>query len=101
MTFIEFKKLLLDAEITLPKFSKLIKVSEKNLQAYKKKGEVPNTIAVIVKSFATMHHNGINYRECIESLELQAKTKKGSGFAKKKSDALKKEKEKTVTPSRS
>ncbi len=41
MTFIEFKKLLLDAEISLPKFSKLIKVSEKNLQSYKKKGEVP------------------------------------------------------------
>ncbi len=38
MTFIGFKKLLLDAEISLPKFSKLIKVSEKNLQSYKKKG---------------------------------------------------------------
>lgn len=37
MTFIEFKKQLLDAEISLPKFSKLIKVSEKNIQAYKKK----------------------------------------------------------------
>lgn len=37
MTFIEFKKRLLDAEITLPKFSKLIKVSEKNIQSYKKK----------------------------------------------------------------
>ncbi len=84
MTFIDFKKLLLDAEITLPKFSKLIKVSEKNLQAYKKRGEVPNTIAVIARSFATMHQNGIDYRELIESLELTAKTKKGSGFAKKK-----------------
>ena len=49
MTFIDFKKLLLDAEITLPKFSKLIKVSEKNIQAYKQKGEVPNTIAVIAR----------------------------------------------------
>ena len=37
MTFIEFKKRLLDAEITLPKFSKLIKVSEKNIQSYKKR----------------------------------------------------------------
>ena len=32
MTFIDFKKTLLDAEISLPKFSKLIKVSEKNIQ---------------------------------------------------------------------
>ena len=39
MTFIEFKKQLLDAEISLPKFSKLIKVSEKNIQSYKKTGE--------------------------------------------------------------
>lgn len=82
MTFIEFKKLLLDAEISLPKFSKLIKVSEKNLQSYKKKGEVPNTIAVIVSCFATMHQNGLDYRMIIEALELQAKTKKGAGFAK-------------------
>lgn len=90
MTFIEFKKLLLDAEISLPKFSKLIKVSEKNIQSYKKKGEVPNTIAVIAKCFAAMHTKGLNYREKIESLGLEAKTKKGAGFAKTK----KKEKEK-------
>jgi len=83
MTFIEFKKRLLDAEITLPKFSKLIKVSEKNIQSYKKKGEVPNTIAVIITSFVRMHEMGMDYRTIIESLELKAKTKKGAGFAKK------------------
>lgn len=84
MTFVEFKKLLLDADITLPKFSKLIKVSEKNLQAYKKKGEVPNPIAVIASCFATMQKEGINYKELVQDLNLQAKTKKGVGFAKKK-----------------
>jgi hypothetical protein len=83
MTFIEFKKLLLDAEISLPKFSKLIKVSEKNLQSYKKKGEVPNTIAVIASCFALMHKMGVDYRLRVEALELEAKTKKGAGFAKK------------------
>jgi len=82
MTFIEFKKLLLDAEITLPKFSKLIKVSEKNLQSYKKKGEVPNAIAVIAASFATMHQAGIDYRLVVDALALEAKVKKGAGFAK-------------------
>ncbi|HEO98571.1 MAG: hypothetical protein JW682_04385 [Campylobacterales bacterium] len=82
MTFIEFKKLLLDAEITLPKFSKLIKVSEKNLQSYKKKGEVPNAIAVIAVSFATMHQAGIDYRSIVDALALEAKVKKGAGFAK-------------------
>ncbi len=89
MTFIDFKKLLLDAEITLPKFSKLIKVSEKNIQAYKKKGEVPNPIAVIALCFADMHQLGIDYKSRIETLELKAKVKKGAGFAKKES--LKKE----------
>ena len=54
MTFIDFKKLLLDADMTLPKFAKLIKVSDKNIQSYKKKEKVPNTIAVIAKSFALM-----------------------------------------------
>lgn len=86
MTFIEFKKLLLDAEITLPKFSKLIKVSEKNIQAYKSKGEVPNAIAVSAACFSQMHRSGLDYRETIESLNLQAKTKKGAGFAKKKKE---------------
>ena len=83
MTFIEFKKLLLDAEISLPKFSNLIKVSEKNIQAYKKKEEVPNTIAVIATCFATMNKMDVDYRSVIELLELKAKTKKGAGFAKK------------------
>ncbi|MFK5882623.1 MAG: hypothetical protein QM482_10480 [Sulfurospirillum sp.] len=83
MTFIDFKKLLLDAEITLPKFSKLIKVSEKNIQAYKKKGEVPNTIAVIVTCFAQMHKTGLDYRAFVDDLGLVAKVKKGAGFAKK------------------
>ncbi len=84
MTFIDFKKLLLDAEISLPKFSKLIKVSEKNIQSYKKKGEVPNTIAVIAQCFAVMHAKGMDYKTKVENLQLQAKTKKGAGFAKTK-----------------
>jgi len=84
MTFIEFKKLLLDAEITLPKFSKLIKVSEKNIQSYKKKGEVPNTIAVVAMCFSKMHQHNLDYREMVEDLNLEAKTKKGAGFAKMK-----------------
>lgn len=84
MTFIDFKKLLLDAEISLPKFSKLIKVSEKNIQGYKKKGEVPNTIAVIATCFAVMHKDSVDYRTIVDALELKAKTKKGAGFAKAK-----------------
>ncbi|WP_345971177.1 MULTISPECIES: hypothetical protein [Sulfurimonas] len=95
MTFIEFKKLLLDAEITLPKFSKLIKVSEKNLQSYKKKGEVPNTIAVIAACFAEMKKSGMAYASVVEALELKAKTKKGAGFAKKKKSDASEEAEKT------
>lgn len=83
MTFIDFKKLLLDADISLPKFSKLIKVSEKNLQSYKKKEEVPNTIAVIATCFAHMKANNIDYTLLINTLELQAKTKKGAGFSSK------------------
>jgi len=84
MNFIDFKKLLLDAEISLPKFSKLIKVSEKNLQSYKKKGEVPNAIAVIANCFAHMNKNGMDYRELTDSLNLKAKTKEGAGFSCKK-----------------
>jgi hypothetical protein len=88
MTFIEFKKLLIDADISLPKFSKLIKVSEKNLQACKKKEAVPNAVAVAAACFAHMHQNGIDYKEIVENLELEYKKKKGSGFAKKSEETL-------------
>lgn len=89
MTFIDFKKQLLDAEISLPKFSKLIKVSEKNIQAYKKKGEVPNAIAVVATCFAHIHQSGGDYRALIDALALEAKTKKGAGFSKKEKENVK------------
>lgn len=88
MTFIDFKKHLLEAEITLPKFSALIKVSEKNIQAYKKKGEVPNAIAVTARCFANLHKLGFDYKEDIDSLQLTAKTKKGAGFGKNKQKGI-------------
>ncbi len=84
MTFIDFKKFLLDADITLPKFANLIKVSDKNIQSYKNKGEVPNTIAVIAKSFALMTAKEINYKDHIKELNLKKKKKEGSGFSSKK-----------------
>ncbi len=82
MTFIEFKKTLLDADITLPKFCRLIKVSDKNIQSYKKKEAVPNTIAVIAVCFARLHREGIDYRSFIEELNLKKQTKSG-GFKKR------------------
>lgn len=82
MTFIEFKKMLLDAEITLPKFCKLIKVSDKNIQSYRKKGTVPNTIAVIALCFARLNQEQIDYRSLVEELKLKKQTKSG-GFKKK------------------
>ncbi len=88
MTFVEFKKLLLDAEITLPKFAKLIRVSDKNIQSYKKKEEVPNTIAVIAQCFAMMNQEGIDYKVEIPKLKLIQKTKKGAGFSKKEPKEL-------------
>lgn len=89
MTFIEFKKLLLDAELTIPKFTALIKVSEKNIQSYKKKEEVPNTIAACAACFAKMNLEGIDYRTLIDELELQKKEKKGAGFSSKKKKKVK------------
>lgn len=92
MTFIDFKKLLLDAELTIPKFTELIKVSEKNIQAYKKKKQVPNTIAVIARCFAKMNNESIDFRNLVNDLGLEKKEKKGAGFSKNK---VLKEKEKS------
>ena len=92
MTFIDFKKLLLDAELTIPKFTELIKVSEKNIQAYKKKKQVPNTIAVIARCFAKMNNESIDFKNLVNDLGLEKKEKKGAGFSKNK---VLKEKEKS------
>lgn len=92
MTFIDFKKHLLDAEISLPKFCSLVKVSEKNIQAYKKKGDIPNCIAALVQCIVKMHQEGIDYKEEINSLNLVAKTKKGAGFGKDKIKGITKSK---------
>lgn len=81
MTFVEFKKLLLDADITLPKFAKLIQVSDKNIQSYKNKDAVPNAIAALAKSFAIMNQKEIDYKSHIKELNLQTKKKEGSGFS--------------------
>ncbi len=86
MTFIEFKKLLLDAELTIPKFTALIKVSEKNIQSYKKKEEVPNAIASVAACFAKMNQEGMDYKSLINELDLHKKEKKGAGFSSKKKD---------------
>ncbi len=86
MTFINFKKLLLDAELTIPKFTALIKVSEKNIQSYKKKEEVPNAIAAIAACFAKMNQEGMDYRTLMDDLDLQKKEKKGAGFSSKKKE---------------
>lgn len=85
MTFIEFKKCLLDIEMSLPKFCDLIKVSDKNIQSYKKKDHVPNAIAVVVTCFASMHEHHIDFQSLVQNLKLKKKTKKG-GFAKKKAN---------------
>jgi hypothetical protein len=84
MTFVEFKKSLLDLDMTIPKFSNLIKVSEKNVQGYKKKGEVPNTIAVIVTLMVEMQKKGLSYSELVNDLDLKVKTKKKSTLKKDK-----------------
>ena len=70
MTFIDFKKLLLDSELTIPKFTALIKVSEKNIQAYKKKKEVPNAIAAIAACFAKMNQENIDYKTLINEKKI-------------------------------
>ena len=88
MTYIELKKKLLDIDMTLPEFCDLIKISDKNLRSYKKKGEVPNAIAVVITCFAEMERSGVDFSTLVKELKLKKKTKKG-GFSKKPQSARK------------
>lgn len=82
MTYIEFKKRLLDLDMSLPQFCALVKISDKNLRSYKKKAEIPNALAALTICLVELDRLGADYRESIEGLGLTKKTKKG-GFAKK------------------
>ena len=82
MTFKEFKKCLVDADITIPKLAKLIGVSEKNIQSYKKKDKIPNHFAAIAQLIKVLEEEDIDYKAILKSLELKKATKK-SGFANK------------------
>ncbi len=84
MTYVEFKKVLIELDLSIPKFSNLLKISDKNINSYKKKEEIPNVIAVAAVSLKAMQDAGIEYKEIIESLGLELKKKKGAGFASKK-----------------
>lgn len=84
MTFIEFKKRLLDIDLSIPKFCELLKISVKNVQSYKKKNEVPNSLAVAISCFCEMKNENINFKEIVEELNLEQKTKENAGFASKK-----------------
>jgi len=94
MTFNEFKKKLIDADLTLPKFAKLISVSEKNIQNYKKKEKIPNHLAVIVECFAIFKEKNIDFEKRIDMLKLRKNTKKGVGFQKNPENSHSKKRQK-------
>lgn len=56
-------------------------MSDKNIKSFKKKGEVPNAIAVAVTCFNVLYENNIDFRSLVEELLLKKKPKLG-GFAK-------------------
>ena len=66
MTFIDFKKLLLDSELSIPKFTEIIKVSEKNIQAYKKKKQVFGYSSYDVISCFAGERVGAESRKCFK-----------------------------------
>jgi hypothetical protein len=82
MTYIDFKKRLLDLEMSLPQFCELIKISDKNLRSYKKKAEIPNALAALVTSLVELDRLGVDFRGLIEDLRLEKRTKKG-GFTRR------------------
>lgn len=86
MTYIEFRKCLVDLDLSIAKFCKLIKVSDKNITAYKNKESIPNTIATIAICFVEMKKSNIDYTSLIENLNLSQKKKEGAGFSSKKKD---------------
>lgn len=84
MTYIEFKKILIDLDISSAAFSDIVKISYKNVLAFKKKEEVPNVIAALAVSFLEMKNKGIDYKEFMDSLDFDYKKSVGSGFAQNK-----------------
>lgn len=80
MTYKQFKRRLQKAGLTIVEFAALLNMNKASITNYSVVGSVPDHLAVIVALMAAMADAEIDFRPVVESLGIERKLGRGSGF---------------------
>ncbi|PJL66028.1 hypothetical protein B9Y61_19660 [Stenotrophomonas maltophilia] len=81
MEYTEFRKLLARTGLTLTAFAELLKMNRRSITNYAANGAVPDHLALIAALIGNMADNGLDFRQVLESVEIQKKKPRGSNRA--------------------
>jgi hypothetical protein len=86
MDYKEFKRNIGKAGLNTRSFAKLVGMSSTSVTNYSKADSVPNHLAIIAFLMGELSENHIDFQTKIESLELNAITKRPNAFGKNNKD---------------
>lgn len=93
MTYLEFRRNIGKAGLTINQFAELIKMNPISISNYGKRGYVPNHLAVIACLLGEMAEFHIDFKSALESIEIHERkpTRTIHTLKKNESDNLMKE----------
>jgi len=77
MTYLEFRRNIGKAGLTINQFAELVKMNPISISNYGKRGYVPNHLAVIACLLGEMADCHLDYRRALNSIEIQQKKPRG------------------------
>lgn len=83
MDYIEFRRNLGKAGLTIKAFADLIKINRNSLTNCSKIGKVPDHIAIISVLLGEMAEHEIDFRKILSGIKIDTKKSRGSGFKPK------------------
>jgi len=84
MDYTEFKRQLGKASLNTKSFAELVGMKQSSITNYKKKGEVPNHLAIIAFLMAEMAENKIDFQSKLKKLDMKEPVKRPKAFGRNK-----------------
>lgn len=84
MNYAEFKRQLGKASLSTKSFAELVGMKQSSITNYKKKGEVPNHLAIIVFLMGEMAENKIDFKSKLKKLDMKKPIKRPNAFGRNK-----------------
>jgi len=83
MKYTEFKRHIGKAGLTIKEFASLVKMTPTAVSNFKLKEHVPKNMAIIVALMGELAENGLDFRQVISKLDIEAITPRDAYFGKK------------------